>query len=544
MYKYTIDFSKIDSSKYYFDKEDANKAVLFIETFIQHVKGKLAGKPYILQNWEKEYITNLFGWKNIETGLRKYRESFLFLPRKNSKTTLSSAIMLYLLIVQSKNDRGGEFYIGASSREQARIAFTIMKSMVLENKQLAQYIKVFKNSLEFDKTNSFLKVVSSESGNLHGASLSGCLIDEFHAHKDRDLYDVFKTSMGAREQPLLITITTAGSDRNSACYELYDYAKKIIDGVIEDDNFLPFVFEGEDFDDLKKLFHIDNIKRANPGFGVSIREDAILEEITKARSMPTFLNSFKQLHLNIWVDSTMAWITNSDWMLNKSDYSEDDLLGQECWAGLDLANNRDLNALVLVFPQPDKTFKVLTYSFLPMEAAERKDNISAGRAFLGWALNTNNHLYLTANRSRDDDFLFEKIKELSEKFIIKNIGYDRWGADQLVARVQNELGLKFTGFGQGYKSMSPAIKKVESLIVEKKLIHNNNPVLKWCLSNVRLTKDPAGNIKVDKEKAKDKIDAIVAMIIALGQYFIDEVEELENQSNSKSVYEDRGFFFV
>lgn len=541
--KNTIDFSKIDKSKYYFDVEAGEEPVRFIETFITHTKGKMAGKPYLMQEWEKDLVRNLFGWKKISDGLRKFKETFIMLPRKNSKTTLSSAIMLYLLIINSKKDKGSEIFLGAGSREQARISFSIIKNMIQNNKQLNSVVKLYQNSIEYDKTQSFLKVVSSESGNLLGANLSAALVDEYLVHKDSTLYDVFKTSMGVREEPMLITITTAGSDRNSPCFQLYDYSKKLIDEVLEDESFLPWIYEGIDSDNLDEVFSLENFKRANPSYDVSIREEYILDQINKAKSMPSYVNTLKMLHLNIWVDSSTAWISNQDWMENKVDYEEEDLLGMECWAGLDLANNRDLNAFVLLFPT-DNGFKILNYTFIPNESAERKDNIASGKAFIGWSRKKNNHLYLTDKRSRDDDFIFNKIKELSEKFVIRNIAYDRWGADQLVFKLETELGLKFSSFGQGYKSQSPAIKSTESLVIEGKLKHNNNPILKWCISNVRIVKDDAGNVKMSKERSKEKIDSAVALVMAVGQYHIDVVEELLDEHNNKSPYTEEGFFFL
>src|SRR5690554_892686 len=402
----TIDFSKIDTSIYFFDKLAGDRAVRFIESFCSHVKGELAKEPYLLQDWEKEIISNIFGWKKISTGLRKFREVFIFLPRKNSKSTLSSAISLYMILADG--EKGGEGYFAASTREQARIAFEIMQGMIRNNKELSKHLESYRNSIVYKKENSFFKVVSSEAGALHGANLSFALVDEIHSHKDSTLYDVLKTSMGARAQPLLISITTAGSNKNHICYDLYDYSKKILDGVLEDESFLPVIYEAAETDDV---FSIETARKANPGFGKSIREEYILEQINKAKGIPTYLNTYKQLHLNLWVDSVEAWVNNADWMVNKKDYGEEDLLGQKCYGGLDLANNRDLNAFVLIFPQTGGRFKVLTYTFLPVESANRKDNIAAGKAFIGWANQPKNHLYLTDKRSRDDDFIFDKIKE-------------------------------------------------------------------------------------------------------------------------------------
>jgi phage terminase large subunit-like protein len=534
----TIDFSKIDKNIYYFDTYTAERSVRFIESFCSHVKGTLATKPYILQTWEKEIISNLFGWKNKKTKFRKFRESFIFLPRKNSKSTLSSAISLYMILADG--EKGGEGYFAASTREQARIAFDIMQGMIRNNSELSKHLQTFRNSIEYKKENSFFKVVSSEAGSLHGANLSFALVDELHAHRDATLYDVLKTSMVSRTQPLLISITTAGSNKNHICYDLYDYSKKIINGVVTDETFLPVIFEAGENDDI---FSLDTAKKANPSYGCSVREEYIEEQINKARSIPTYLNTYKQLHLNLWVDSASAWINNADWMANNVDYEENDLYGETCWGGLDLANNRDLNALVLFFPQPNGKFKTLCYTFLPYESAQLKDNISAGKAFIGWANNKNNNLYLTEKRSRDDDFMIDKIRELKDKFNIVNIAFDRWQSDNIVSKLEIE-GVKFASFGQGFKSMSPAVKKMESLVMEGKLLHNNNPILKWCLSNTRIVRDDADNVKPSKSRSKEKIDAIVALIQAVGQYYIDVNEELINGHKGQSPYHEGGFFFV
>lgn len=537
--KYTIDFTQINTDKYFFDEEVADRAVRFIQTFCTHTKGKLAGKPYILQDWEREFITNLFGWKVKATGLRKYTEAFLQIPRKNSKTTLSAAISIYMLV--GDGEQGGELVAGASTREQARISFDIISGMVKNNPTLRKNLLTLRSSIEYKKTDSFFKVISSEAGGIHGANLNFALVDEYHVHKNSDLYDVLKTSMGAREEPLLLTITTAGNDRTSPCFSLYDYSKKILDGIIKDETFLPVVYEAVDYDDINKLLSMENVKLANPSFGKSIRESYLKEQIAKAKQMPSYLNTFKQLHLNIWVDSAESWIDNTDWMLNKQDYSEDDLLGMECWAGLDLANNRDLNSFVLFFPMVDGTFRTLNYTFIPYESAQKKDNIAAGKAFLGWANNKSNYLYLTDKRGRDDDFIFNKIVELSEKFSIKNIAYDRWGADQIVSKLEAE-GFTFSAFGQGYKSQSPAIKKTETLIIDELLKHNDNPILKWCMSNVKIVKDDAGNVKLSKERSKEKIDAIVALVMAVGQWDKDITLEIEEEAHAASPYDEGGFF--
>ncbi|NHE57966.1 terminase large subunit [Cyclobacterium plantarum] len=534
----TIDFSKIDREKYFSDSYTSDRAIRFIETFCTHVKGDLSGKPYILQDWEKEIVGNLFGWKSKLTGLRKFREALIFLPRKNSKSTLSSAISLYMILADG--EKGGEGYFAASTREQARIAFEIMQGMIRNNKELSSHLKIFRNSIEYSKENSFFKVVSAEAGSLHGANLSFALVDELHSHKSSELYDVLKTSMGARSQPLLISITTAGSNKNHICYDLYDYSKKLINGIIEDDTFLPVIFEADEKDDPTK---IETAIKANPSFGKSIKEEYLIEQLNKAKAIPTYLNTYKQLHLNIWVDSVEAWINTTDWNACHIEYDETDLEGMECWGGLDLSNNKDLNAFVLVFPQDNGNFKTLNYTFLPYESAIQKDNIAAGKAFMGWAKKKSNFLYLTDSRVRDDDYIFNKLIELSKRFKIQNIAYDRWGADQLVTKLELE-GLRFTPFGQGYKSMSPAIKKTESLVLEKKLLQNNNPVLKWCLSNVRITKDDAGNVKMSKEKSKEKIDSAVSLVMAVGQYQQDKNDEILEGENQKSPYRENGFFFI
>lgn len=509
-------------SKYFFDKQAAEKSVGFIETFISHTKGELTGKPFILEDFQKEIIQNIFGWKNKETGFRKYKTVFIFLPRKNGKTTLCAAIGLYMLF--SDNERGAEIYAAAGDRNQAGIVFEIAKSMIYQNPELKQRSKVFRNSITNESKGNFFQAISSDSKTKHGFNANCIIFDELHTQPNRDLWDTLTTSTGARREPLTIAITTAGYEKNSICYELYSYAKKVKDKTIIDESFYPVIFEADPDDDITKE---STWKKANPNFGVSLKKDYMERESKKAIDLPSYQNTFKRLMCNIWTESNVAWILQSEWMKCHQDFDYSILENRECWGGLDLASTRDLSAFVLLF-NVDGKFIMLPFIFIPEENAKKRSDRDRVD-YVTWI--KQGHVIATDGDVADYNFIRAKINELSKKYRIKSICYDRWNASQIVIDLQND-GANLDPFGQGFVSMSMPTKTLEAEILAKNLIHNNNPCVNWCLSNVMIQEDPAGNIKPNKGKSVDRIDPIVALIMAFGSYFSGE--------DSDSVYDKRG----
>ena len=271
---------------YYFDKDASHKAISFIETFITHTKGELTGKPFLLEDWQKEIVGDIFGWKNKDTGFRKYRTVFIEVPRKNGKTTLCAAIGIYMLFAD--NERGAEIYAAAGDRNQAGIVFEIAKSMILQNPELEQRGKVFRNSITNQSKGNFFQAISSDSKTKHGFNANCIIFDELHTQPNRDLWDTLTTSTGARREPLTIAITTAGYDKQSICFEVYSYAKKVKDGSIKDDTFYTVIFEADNEDDITSE---EVWKKANPNYAVSLRKDYMKRESQRAVDLPSYQNT-------------------------------------------------------------------------------------------------------------------------------------------------------------------------------------------------------------------------------------------------------------
>ena len=512
-------------TKFYFDKEAASKAIGFIETFCTHTKGELAGKPLLLEDWQKKIIGDLFGWKQ-ENGLRKYRTALIQLPRKNGKTTLAASIICYVLF--SCKERGNELYAAAGDRGQANILFSIVSKMVLQNKELSSRAKVFRNSITNESKGNFFQAISSDSKTKHGYSAGCVIMDELHVQTTRDLYDTLLTSTGARSEPLFISITTAGYNRNSIAWEVYDYAKKIKDGIIQDESFYSSIYEADLEDDITDE---EVWKKANPNYGISLRKEYMKRESQRAVDVPSYQNTYKRLLLNMWTDSQTAWIGAKEWELCQGDIDLKELKNKECWAGLDLASTRDISALVLLFKEDEK-FIVVPYFFIPEDNAKKRserDKVD----YITW--HNQNHLTFTNGDVADYNFIKEKIMELGNEFRIQSICYDRWNASQLVIDLTNE-GVPMEPFGQGFQSMAAPSKQLESLILSKQILHNGNPVLKWMISNTVMEEDAAGNIKPSKKKSSEKIDGVVSLIMSLGSYM--------TEGDVSSVYNDRGLLIL
>ena len=512
---------------YYFDKQAANKAIGFIETFCTHTKGELSGTALILEDWQKKIVGDLFGWKNKKTNLRRYRTAYIQIARKNGKSTLAAALALLMLYVD--DEKGSEVYSAASNRQQAGIVFEIAKGMIQNNKELNSRGKIFRNSIINEGKGNFYQAISSDSKTKHGFNANCVIYDELHTAPNRELWDALATSVGSRRQPLIITITTAGFDRQSICYELYSYAKRILNKSLKDDTFYPCVFECDIDDDIQdeKVW-----KKANPNYGISLKKKYMKIESQKAMDVPSYLNTFKRLHLNMWTDSVSVWIPNSEWMECHQEFDYDSLDGCAAWGGLDLASTRDLSALTLVFKVEDK-FVIMPYIFVPKENAIKRSKID-GVDYLTFI--RENDVIATEGDVQDYSFIRKTINDLSKKYRIQSIAYDRWGASQLILDLTNQDGVPMSPLGQGFVSLSAPTKTFEREILAKNVIHPNNKCLNWCMSNVAIQEDASGNLKPAKNKSKEKIDPVVATICAFA--------EMMTMDSGESVYDERGLILL
>ncbi|MBC8266361.1 MAG: terminase large subunit [Flavobacteriales bacterium] len=511
--------------KYYFDKEAADRAVSFIEEFITHTKGELAGKPLILEEWQSEITKKIFGWKHKETGYRKFRTVFIEVARKNGKTTWAASLSNYMLFAD--NERGSEIYAAAGDRNQAGLVFEIAKGMILNNPELSNRGKVFRNSITNEAKGNFFQAISSDSKTKHGFNANCIIFDELHTQPNRDLWDTLLTSTGSRRQPLVIAITTAGYDKNSICHEVYSYAKSVLDGSIIDESFLPVIYEADEDDDITSE---ETWIKANPNYGVSLRKEYMEREAKKAMDIPNYMNTFKRLHLNIWTTNETKWMNDKEWMDCQGDLG--DLSGMAAWGGIDLATTRDISAFVLLF-KVDNKFKILPFFFVPEDNAKKRSDRD-GIDYLSWI--NQGHIIATPGNVTDYSFIRKKVNELSKKYRIQSIAYDRWNASQLVIDLQGD-GANMSPLGQGYASLSAPTKQLEKLILGKEIEHNGNPVLRWMIGNVQLEVDAADNHKPSKKKSKEKIDGVVATICALAEYMSEE-------KDGDSIYDNRGLLIL
>ena len=503
---------------YYFNEAKAQSAIDFIQECCTQVKGEMALKPYILEPHEKALVANIFGWLNTTTQKRRFREVFYYVPRKNSKTTLATCIILCVLFTD--NEPGAELYVAASDTGQARIFFNISKNMILHEEQMSSRCKIHLNSVSYNS--SFYKVLSSEAKSKHGFNVHLALIDEVHAQKNSELIDVLQTGTGSRSQPLLLYTTTADFDRESVCNTMHKYACEVRDNTLPapDLTFLPVIYEASVDDDWTSP---EVWARVNPNLGKSVELDYIIRECVKAQVDPSYENRFKRLHLNIRTEQSERWLQMHVWDKNSVpvNYS---LKGRECYAGLDLAATTDINAFVMAFPKDLDDCKIgfdLECRFwMPKEAVTQR-----GKKLTNMLLTnaSQGYIILTDGNVADYDQIRRDINALRELYNIKEIGVDRWNAMHIINDLTADDFL-ITEFGQGFASLSGPSKEFERLVLGEKLNHFGNPVLRWMASNVTVKRDEADNIKPIKEDRANKIDGIIAaiMAIACGMQALDE----------------------
>jgi phage terminase large subunit-like protein len=477
--------------------------VRFFEKHLTHSKGELGGKAFLLEPWQKDYIGKLFGTMNGD--VRQYRTSLLAIPRKNGKSTLCAGIALKLMF---DGEPGAEIYSCAADRDQARLVFEMAKVCVESSPQLRGRLRVFRNSIVREDTHTTYKALSAEAFTKHGLNAHGIIFDELHAQPDRELWDVMTTSTGARRQPLCVAITTAGYDRKSVCWEIWRYAVAVRDGAIKDPTFLPAIYAADPEDDWTAEA---TWRKANPNLGVSVKLDDLRVRCKRAQDMPTEENTFKRLHLNCWTEQDTRFLQMSHWAQGDKPCPVV-LDGRECFAGLDLATTYDTTCFCLLFQLDNGTFWVEPHFWVPEE--NMRDRVKRDRVpYDVWA--KAGKLHLTPGNVTDFDKVRADIVALSKKYNIRQVAIDRWNATQLSTQLQGD-GINVLGFGQGYGSMSAPTKALEAAVVGGKLLHGGHPVLAWQASNVAVQSDHAGNIKPSKAKSSERIDGIVALVMALG----------------------------
>ena len=508
-----------------FSDDAANRAIRFFEKVLVHIDGEWAGRPFTLMDWQREMISKLFGTLR-DDGTRQYRTCYCEIPRKNGKSETAAGIALYLLFADG--EEGAQVYGAAGDRDQASIVYRVAAEMVRRSPVLTKRAKVLDSvkRIVVPSTASFYRAIPSDAATSHGFNASGVIVDEVHVQPNRDLIDVLNTSTGARRQPLTFYITTAGYDQHSICYELHDYALKVQNGVIDDPTFLPVVYSADEQDDWKEpaTWH-----KANPSLGVTVKLDYLERECKRAQETPAYENTFRRLHLNQWTRQETRWLPLDRWDECAGHVDPANLAGCHCWGGLDLASTEDVTALVLVFPDEDGGYDVLPFFWIPEDTIDkrvRKDRVP----YDVWA--RQGLVFTTPGNSCDYAFIRAKLNELADQFNIVDIGLDPWNARQLGQQLMDD-GFEIVDFRQGYASMSAPTKELLRLVLAGKLRHSGNPVLRWMADNMVTTQDPAGNLKPAKDRSTEKIDGMVALVMAIDR-------ATRGKAPKQSVYESRG----
>lgn len=490
-----------------FDRQEASRTIELFHC-LTHEKAEWAGQLLFLTRWEQAWIGNLFGWKRPD-GSRRYRTAFLAIPRKNGKSTLAAGLAIRLF--HGEREPGAEIISAASTREQARFVWDLVRRMIRRNQVLAARTRFYQHSLVLrDDDLSNYKPVAAEAGPIYGANLHGAIIDELHQLPTRDLVDAIKTSTGARRQPLVVEITTAGWDIESICYKEWEYARMVRDNVIHDPEFLPCIYETPADAPWDQP---DTWRAYNPNFGISIKADWLTAECHRCKGSPARENAFRRLHLNQWVGAASPWLTLESWRACDGTFDIEAMKGRPCFGGLDLGRTDSLAAFALCFANNDGTYRVAVWHFMPNKDIRHREEIDRA-SYTAWA--AAGLLELTGKNATDYNAILRRIEWAAKTFKLQVLAYDRWDATELIAKVQNEIGVKCEKVGQGFASMKGPVKEVERLVLDKQLSYNRNPMLDWQINHCSVCTDPAGNRKPDKESSRSFIDGIVAMVMAIG----------------------------
>ncbi len=511
----------------WFDVAAADRFCQFVELFCVYTKAEWAGKPFVLAPWQRAIVRQLFGWKRPD-GLRWYRRLDLWIPRKNGKSEITAIIALYCLYAD--HEPSAEVYVVANSKEQAAIVFKAACTMIKHSPELQAMSKTFDSvrtkAIVVAQTMSSMQAVSAEPKNKDGLNPSCVVFDELHELTDQKLWDKMTTADGARRQPLLVVISTAGNDRNSIGYREYSQSKRILQGRSRIRDRLVYIFEASPDDDWKDP---KTWAKANPGLGISVKLSKLQSMAAEAKEDEAKEAAFKRYHLNIWVGARTGWIEVERWdaCARNLDFG----LLQQCpmWIGLDLSKRSDLTAATGIFKLPDSTYAMISHGFVPGEEIERKEERD-GVPYRRWA--KSGLLTLTPGACVEYSWVRDWILlHWARKFDVREIAYDPYQANLLVSAFE-AVDLTTVEVIQTVKFVSPATALLKALVMGQKLIHDGSDLLRWQIENVAVIKDINENERLTKKASTSRIDNLSAGVTALSRASVDGA--------APSVYETRG----
>lgn len=500
---------KHPSGKYIFDNRKANHAVAFIERYCKHSKGKSAGQPFLLETWQKALVAAIFGFVDKNTGFRQYTEVLLIVARKNGKSTLAAAIGLYLMVMDG--EAGAEVYSVATKRDQAKIIWNEAKRMVKKSKSLMKRIKPLVSTMVCEKYDASFEPLGSDSDKLDGLNVHGGLIDEMHAIKDKNIYDVVVDGTTAREQPLILITTTAGTHREGIYDEKYEYASKMIEGLegFEDERLLAVIYELDNRNDWTEEH---KWQQANPGLGTIKNKEALAAKVNKAKNDNRSLKNLLTKDFNVRETAQSAWL-NFEELNNEQTFDLTKMKVKYGIGGADLSKTTDLTAAKVIFMVPnDQNVYVMQMYWLPEELLEervKEDKIP----YDIWL--QKGYLRTTPENSVHPKYVTEWFIEIQEKYkiYIPYVGYDGWSAKYWVEEMASYFGKNaMIPVPQGKKTLSAPMHQLGADLKAKKVVYNNNPIDKWCLSNTTVDMDRNGNIQPVKGKTRQRIDGTAALL--------------------------------
>jgi phage terminase large subunit-like protein len=489
----------------------AERVCRFAE-LMPHIKGEWAGTLIKLDGWQSFVLSTVFGWVD-DNGYRRFKTAYIEVPRKNAKSTLSSTVALYCLTADG--EAGAEVYSAATTRDQARIVWQDAKRMVEKSPGLRSKLGVntSAHAIYVDNTASSMKALSrDQGGNLDGLNIHCGIIDELHAHKTRDVFDVIETGTGSRRQPLLWLITTAGFNRAGICYEQRSYTLKLLSGAAKDEEYFGIIYTIDKDDDWADE---SAWAKANPNWCVSVNPDDIRRKARKAMETASAVNNFLTKHLNVWVNAATAWMDMRAWdECGDQTLALEQFEGQECHIGVDLATKTDIAAVNITF-RKDGEYYAFNRFYLPEDAASEGRNSQ----YSGWG--RSGKLILTPGNVTDFALIEADIRDLASRFRVLSVAYDEWQAQYLANNLMAD-GLPMVNYRLTVQNMSEPMKEWEALVLQSKYHHNNCPAMTWMVSNVVAHLDAKENIYPRKEFPENKIDGPVAQIMALGRWVLEK----------------------
>lgn len=517
---------------WYFDKKSAERVFDFC-SLVKHSPDKRSWITFVPEPWQAAIIYIVFGWKKKD-GSRRFNYAYIELPKKNGKSTFAAIISNYLLFFDGEED--GEVYHAATVEKQAHICFDKAKRIIEKSPTLAKRAKVLTNNVSIQATGSKMEPLGRDSESMEGINPSGAVIDEYHVFtwKNNFVFENIQSATVNRRQPLIVIITTSGRDKDLPCFEYRNLCIDILKGIKKQDDTFAIIYTLDDGDDWKDPAVW---RKANPNWDVSVLPNRFEDEFKGAINSRTKEVNFKTKNLNLWVDAPTVWIPDEKWMSCSHELTDADLLGQPCYAGLDLASSIDINALALFFPDVKGHPAIKLFCWLPEDKIkEKEDKVD----YALWA--QQGFIFTTPGGIIDIDQQSEDLLRILKDYKVEGLGYDPYMAHHGIVQNLQKGGFpvaRLDLYAQSLRNMSAPTKEFEMMVMAGELEHFGNPVMRWMLRNVMLIIDTNENIKPDKKRSREKVDGIVAAITAIGEYLT-----LTRGTDTKEIYKEHSLRFI